>query len=97
MNMCSTITAAPALPVEAQAFLNEGGRLLLNERGKIEVCGLLFVQRGVSDEDAPRLYEIESRLCRAIKGTGYRRAVRRVLRSSGVRQGPFLVLRGSRS
>lgn len=88
---------AQALPI-ARAFVEVGGRLMLNPEGRLETGGgLRWALPDVSAREARRSFAIERRLYRRLRDPRFARSVRCLVLQEGERtENGFLVMQGGR-
>ena len=76
---------APALPI-ARAFLDVGGRLMLNPHGKLETGGgLRWSLPEISAREARKSFVVERRLARRLRNRSFRLSVSALVVQEGVR------------
>lgn len=89
--------SAQALPI-ARAFIEIGGRLMLNPEGRLETGGgLRWALPNVSATESRRSFTIERRLYRRLRDPRFARSVRCLVLQEGERSdNGWLVMRGGR-
>jgi hypothetical protein len=78
---------ATALPI-VRAFVEMGGRLMLNHKGKLEISGgLRWALPDISAKEARRSLIVERRLYRRLRDPRFARSIRCMILQDGTQQG----------